>query len=89
MRTASRVTSGPIPSPAPTSTFNCIDDFLLRRRKLRQRFQICGAERSQRFSPAVVRREQRDQVLVEDGLSVIGQLVEAVVDGIEIGGISA
>src|ERR1700677_1420262 len=84
MRTASRVTSGPIPSPAPTSTFNCMDYSLLRRPFCASGSDLWGRKQ---FCPAVALWEQRDQVLVKDGLSVIRQLVEAVINDIEIRGI--
>src|ERR1700677_3367541 len=88
MRTASRVTSGPIPSPATTSTFNCIEYSLLRG-------PTCGSSCAcsldlwgrDQFRPAVVIREKRDQILVKNGLSVIRQLIETVIDDVKFGGI--
>src|ERR1700761_9823553 len=71
MRTASRVTSGPIPSPAPTRTFNFIG-------LLTSRSQLCFSQ-----TPMVVWK-QRNKVLIEDRLSAIRQFVKAVVDQIQI-----
>src|SRR5271170_2542273 len=82
MRTASRVTSGPIPSPAPTRIFNFIC-YLPPISDLQLRFW------NHHSAGAMVIREQGDKVLVEDRFSAICQLIEAVINHVQIGGIEA
>src|SRR5580658_469986 len=86
MRTASAVTSGPIPSPATTSTLSFIVVSLRVWRRARRKSSVRfrdGFVVDQVFVSLVV-RHQVDQVLVIDGLLAVGQLGEGAISNVEI-----